>query len=78
MIIPDITKTSSNNCLQFEWNYPISELNHKHLNNIRYFLYAMILFSYFFVNLMFLHRELQVLFQILDITKNVKHDELPQ
>ena len=33
----------------FERSYPISELNYKHLNYIRYFLHTMIIFSLFFL-----------------------------
>ena len=34
-----------------ERNYQIFELKYNRLNNIRYFLYTMIIFSHFFVNL---------------------------
>jgi len=53
---------------QFERSYPISELNYKHLNNIRYFLNKTIIFSRFFVNSGCFP---QVFFQILVVTRSL-------
>ena len=47
----------------------ISELNYKNLNNIKYFVHTMIIFSLVFLNLTSFSYRTSSLFQILEVTK---------